>query len=307
MKSLSQPRVVLVRRKTAWEHLLERHATTGQAVFYLQSRGQDPGDVQRAHEAEHAAFAEVLQQLDSETRRVILERGDLDRFLFDPADRVLVVGQDGLVANVAKYLQGQPVAGINPLPQRYDGVLCPHSVRATAQVLAWFNDPAQTGFKLQGRTMVRARREDGQELLGLNELFVGHRSHQSARYRLSVGEQQERQSSSGFLLATGTGATGWALSIARQRDLVGLLPRPSEARAAWFSREPFPSRYTKTDLDSGSVTPGQSLELVSEMDDQGAVFADGMEDDRLEFVFGQRLTLDLAPKTLNLVVPLKQP
>lgn len=39
------------------------------------------------------------------------------------------------------------------------------------------------------------------------------------------------------------------------------------------------------------------------MDSEGAVFADGMEEDRLEFVFGQRLTLDIAPRTLNLVVP----
>lgn len=178
MKSSSQPRVVLIRRKTAWEHLLERHATLGQVVFYLQSRGQDPKALQGAHEREQEAFASVLQQLDSELRRVVLERGDLDRFLFDPQDRVLVVGQDGLVANVAKYLQGQMVAGINPAPERNDGVLCPHAVSVAPQLLAWFDDPKDATLVLQRRTMVRARREDGQELLGLNELFVGHRSHQ---------------------------------------------------------------------------------------------------------------------------------
>lgn len=41
-------------------------------------------------------------------------RGDLDRFLFEPDDIVLALGQDGLVANVAKYLDGQPVIGSNP-------------------------------------------------------------------------------------------------------------------------------------------------------------------------------------------------
>ena len=45
-------------------------------------------------------------------------RGDLDRFLFEPDDLVVIVGQDGLVANVSKYLDGQPVVGINPILNR---------------------------------------------------------------------------------------------------------------------------------------------------------------------------------------------
>jgi hypothetical protein len=48
---------------------------------------------------------------------------DLDRFLLDPEDIVVAVGQDGLVANVAKYVQDQPVIGVNPEPDRNPGVL----------------------------------------------------------------------------------------------------------------------------------------------------------------------------------------
>ena len=36
-----------------------------------------------------------------------------------------MVGQDVLVANVAKYLSGQPVIGVNPEPERNSGVLVP--------------------------------------------------------------------------------------------------------------------------------------------------------------------------------------
>ena len=50
---------------------------------------------------------------------------------------------------------------------------------------------------------VAAEADDGQRLLALNEVFVGHTSHQSARYRVTFGDAEERQSSSGVIVATG--------------------------------------------------------------------------------------------------------
>ena len=79
--------------------------------------------------------------------------------------------------------------------------------------------------------MAAARLDDGQELLALNEVFVGHASHQSARYTLALGERAERQSSSGLIVATGTGATGWAASIHRERHSGLALPAPEDDRA----------------------------------------------------------------------------
>ena len=67
--------------------------------------------------------------LRAEQRRTQIDRDDLERFLFAEDDLVIVVGQDGLVANVAKYLRGQPVLGVNPDPATYDGVLCRYGVK----------------------------------------------------------------------------------------------------------------------------------------------------------------------------------
>jgi len=55
--------------------------------------------------------------------------------------------------------------------------------------------------------MARARLNDGQELLALNDLFIGRRTHVSARYALRVGDYVEDQSSSGIIVSTGAGST----------------------------------------------------------------------------------------------------
>src|SRR5262249_10257864 len=142
-------------------------------------------------------------------------------------------------------------------------------------------------------TMVEVRLDDGQRLLALNEAFLGHRTHQSARYRIRVGGHGEagageRQSSSGVIVSTGTGATGWARSIHRQRAIAGsLLPEPTEPRLVFFVREAFPSKITGAGLDAGSITRGESLEIVSEMNEDGVIFGDGIETDRLDFSWGR--------------------
>jgi NAD kinase len=298
----NRPRLVVVTRKTPLDLLLERHGTYGQARFYLESRGQSIASAEETHARFQAGLARVQAAFPADERRVQLDRADLATFLFAPDDVLIVVGQDGLVPNVAKYLSGQLMLGINPDPERNDGILCPHAPQAVPRLLEWLETRSGPDFRVQERTMAVVEREDGQRLLALNEVFVGHRTHQSARYRLRVGGREERQSSSGLICATGTGSTGWARSIVHQRHLE-LAIAPEEPRLAWFVREPFPSISTAADLDFGLLGPDESLEVLSEMGEDGVIFGDGIEADRLDFVTGQRARLGLAQQRLNLLVP----
>ena len=304
VRGLDRPRLVVVTRKTQLEQLLERHGTHGQAQFYLESRGQTINWAEQSPERFVCALAQVQAAFPSDARRVRLERSDLATFLFAPDDVVVVVGQDGLVPNVAKYLDGQLVLGINPDPEKYDGILCPHPPSGMAPLLEWLAKTAREDrtFRIQQRTMALVQREDGQQLLALNEVFVGHHTHQSARYRLHVGEREERQSSSGIVCATGTGSTGWARSIARQRHL-DLSLQPEETGLAWFVREAFPSVSTDVDLDFGMLGAADALDVVSEMGEEGVIFADGIEADRLDFLTGQTARISVAAQRLHLVVP----
>ena len=240
----------------------------------------------------------MLGAVPAAWRTATVQRAELDRFLFAEDDVVVVLGQDGLVANVAKYLRGQPVVGLNPDPERISGALVRHAPQAAADMLA---DVAAGRAPIEARTMARAALDDGQELLALNEVFVGHRSHQSARYTLAVGADAERQSSSGLIVATGTGASGWATSINRQRPQPLALPAPTDPRLAWFVREPWPSPASATTLVAGLTERDGALRVTSELGDGGVAFGDGIEADHLALDWGQRLTITIADRTLNLV------
>jgi len=293
------PRAVVVTRPTEYEALLARHATREQARFFLEQRGRSLPEVAARHASREAALQAVSSGVPMRWRRTRIDRADLDRFLFGPEDVVVVVGQDGLVANVAKYLSGQPVLGVNPDRDLFDGVLVRHDAAAAGKLLV---AAAEDRVTLESRTMVEARLDDGQHLLALNEIFVGHRTHQSARYRIRFHDAEETQSSSGLIVSTGTGATGWARSIARLKRRDFKLPHPTESRLAFFVREPFPSRTTRTTIVEGTLADDDAVVVSSEMNELGTVFGDGIETDRLDFGWGMRLTVGIAPKRLNLIV-----
>lgn len=296
---LGRPRVVVVTRPTAYQLLLARHGTREQVRFFLATRGQTLDETEARQRNFDSARRALFAAIPSSWRQTSIERSDLHRFCFEPSDLVVALGQDGLVANVAKYLDGQPVIGLDGEPGRNAGVLVRHRVEDSADLL---HAAASGRARIQPRTMVDVELDDGQRLLALNELFIGHPRHQSACYRLRCGSRAERQSSSGVVVSTGTGATGWAQSIAHGRGLGRReLPRVDEPKLVFFVREAWLSPQTQTQLTLGFVTPDHPLELSSELED-GVVFGDGIEDDRLDFGWGRRAVIRIAATRLSLVV-----
>jgi hypothetical protein len=290
------PRAVVVSRRSELDELLARHGTRTAAAYFLRQRGRDMSDVDIRHKALTAALTTVGGAIPADWRRGHVDRDDLPRFLFGPEDIVLAVGQDGLVANVAKYLDGQPVIGVNPEPGVNPGVLAQHDALAMASLLR------SRILSMASRSMVVAELDDGQELFGLNEVYCGHSTHQSSRYILSTSDgRRERQSSSGVVVGTGTGATGWCRSIARAVKDAPALPAADERALCWFVREAWPSPATGVSATAGRLTGDERLEITCESE-RLVLFADGLEADRLELSWGQRVRIGLAARSLNLVV-----
>ncbi|MDQ6989720.1 MAG: hypothetical protein Q9M19_07545 [Mariprofundaceae bacterium] len=299
MIATSISRVVVVTRPTDYEQLLAQHATRSQAAFFLKSRGECLRHIEVQHEKLKHIVRVAKAMVPASCRLVHIDRSDLDRFLFEPSDSIVVIGQDGLVANIAKYLDGQPVLGVNPDPDLFEGILVPLHIGDLRCSLAAAVDRKA---HVQKRTLVQATLDDGQTLVALNELFIGHCSHQSARYRIFANQREEKHSSSGIIVSTGTGCTGWACSISDGRAKKIKLPKPDELQLVFFVREAFPSVTTGNTIAQGAITRKGKLVIRSEMNEGGVIFGDGMESDYITFNWGKSACIRVSEKRLSLVV-----
>ena len=303
-------KVVLVTRRTRLADLLTRLHTKGQAKFYLERAGLDFHDYEEEDDTYRRALDRVQAALHGAMKVHVIDRSLLSTYLFAASDVVLALGQDGLVANAAKYVGAQPLLGVNPDPARFDGVLLPFSVPQARPALEAL---------LEGRALVRsvtlaeAALRDGQRLLAFNDLYLGARTHVSARYRLAAPEgAPEAQSSSGVIVSTGAGSTGWVSSVFNMAQGVSrFLGAPGGAgvrldwedpRLLWVVREPFVSRHSSADHTAGYVRPGQALELESLMPSGGVIFSDGMESDCVAFDSGAVAAIRPAAQRAHLVV-----
>jgi NAD kinase len=298
-------KVVLVTRRTRLEELVARHHTVAQARFYVEHLGADFGDYQREHERYAAAKAAALEALEHHGRYQVIDRGFLPNFLFAPADVVLALGQDGLVANTMKYLDGQPLVGLNPDPARYDGVLLPFEAR---ELRALLPDVLGDHRPFRKVTMAQAVLTDRQVLYAVNDLFIGPKSHTSARYEIRQGKRAEVQSSSGIIVSTGLGSTAWMRSIVTGSAAIAgkkldYRPLPWDTDRLQFAvREPFPSKTSRAELVFGQVPRGQVLSLRSLMPENGVIFSDGIESDFLEFNSGTEASIAVAERYGRLII-----
>jgi hypothetical protein len=198
---------------------------------------------------------------------------------------------------------------VNPDATRFDGVLLPFAPTDLSPAL----ERVLAGkARARSVTLAEARLADGQRLLAFNDLFIGASSHVSARYRLHFGNNTETQSSSGIIVSTGAGSTGWLSSIFN--ETAGILaflggrterewPKMSweDRRLFFVVREPFASRHSQATIVAGAVAPDIPLVLESQMPAGGVIFSDGVEADHLDFNSGACATIGVAAERANLV------
>ncbi len=288
---MSAPRLVLVYRTTELDELTARHASEGALEFFLASRGRNLASLKDADFLQKSALEEVSAFLPEHWRLALVERSHLPRFLFEPDDFIVIIGQDGLVANVAKYLDQQLVAGVDP---KGAGQLCTTTVADVRHLL-----DGDSNTTVEARALVEAQVDDGQILTALNELYVGDQGHQSSRYVLSIDHNEETQSSSGVLVGTGTGSTGWLASLWKHTQPSFSLPQKDSTDLAYFVREAWPSATTQSDMTAGLISAETHLSLTA----MGSlvVFGDGMEKDRLALDWGQKVDIHVSDRKLHLI------
>ena len=294
--------IIVVRSKTRLEKLVERFNTKAQAKFYLERSGENFSAIEKEHEAFYLTLSSLNKLLYKLDKYKIIDRSFLPNYLFTEKDLIIGLGQDGIIANIAKYVKGQPIIGFNPNPKVYDGVLLPFVSMEEKQFFKILNGDFDTVKVI----MAKASFSDGQELLAFNDFFIGPKSHTSARYTIYYENQHEQQSSSGIIVSTGIGSTGWMSSVANMVNGISsseieMTLSPETERLLFAVREPFVSKMSAANICFGTIQTNQKLTVASNMIDNGLVFSDGVESDFISFNVGATVEIALASEKANLV------
>ncbi len=302
-------KIIIVTAKTRLDGLVEQFNTRGQAKFYLEHSGCDFDVYQAEHDAYYAGLDMVQKYSDVGLKVQMMDRSYLPSAMITKNDILVTVGQDGLVANAAKYAGGQPIIAVNPDPTRIDGVLSKISLVDYQPLL---HKTLEERYSIKAIVMAKISTSDGQELLAFNDFFIGVRSHVSSRYNITYNGQSERQLSSGIIVSTGAGSTGWISSLFNMNKALNEFlgePLKKGLKLGWDNeklifivREPFVSNQSGAKVCVGVVSREHPLVIESNNPSSGIIFSDGIEQDFLEFNSGQIATVNLADDKAHLIV-----
>ena len=300
---------IIIKNKTRLETLIERFNTKAQAKFYIERSGGDFNDYEKEHEIFHSSLSSVQRNLSTVLKNKIVERSFLPSFIFNNNQVIITVGQDGLVANTAKYVKQIPIVAVNPDQERYDGVLLPFN---TDNFILAIEKVITNKYSSKLTSFAEAKLNDGQRLLAFNDLFIGATSHVSARYKVTYNNKTEEHSSSGIIVSTQAGSTGWLSSIFNMSFGIHKFIEKDNSKKKYAKlkdnqlmfavREPFASKRTQIETAAGIVTGQSKLIIQSFMPNNGLIFSDGIETDFLKFNSGSIATIGIADEKANLVL-----
>ena len=308
-ESATFEKIVLVTRKTRLAELIERFNSLAQARFYIERASGNFAEYQAEDDAYHRSAEVVRKSIDLGLKVQQIDRSLVPTFTFLPRDIVITLGQDGLVANTAKYVAAQPIIAVNPDPQRFDGILLPFLPGEARNIV---EAVIASKCRIKKITLAQATLGDGQRLLAFNDLFLGPQTHVSARYRVHWHEVSEDQSSSGILVSTGAGSTGWVSSAFNMAAGIAAFSGASafkpirmsweDPRLLFVVREPFISRHSSANIVAGIIEREKTLTIESLMPSGGVIFSDGIESDYMQFNSGAKVVISVAKESAHLAV-----
>ena len=305
-------KLIIIHRPTRLDSLVAKFNTRQQAKFYIEHLNADFSDYEQEHERYYAELDHLSKIAQAIGKTQLVDWKYLPNFLFGKNDLVITIGQDGLVANTLKYLDEQKLIGINPDSGRWDGVLSQFSVEESdLMIRRALNDDVS----IKQVTKAKVQLSDNQVLYAVNDFFIGVKNHSSARYSITVNDEIENQSSSGIIVSTPLGRSGWMKSVlAGASGITNKLSKQAIAlkeknandwsrdQLTYAVREPFPSVNTSTKMVFGSIKQDTNFSVESKMGENGFIFSDGIQEDFLDFNYSVVANISIADTKGNIVI-----
>ncbi len=282
--------ILLSTRQTAYEYFKQQHDDLS-AILPREELEK----IIASHNTHYESLSHVRKVLENAGlpyQRVYQPYAAFEEF--KGRDLVISLGGDGTVLNTAHYIRdATPVLTVRSEPNSYGG-LCTidaKNFRAALERLLQDNFEIEDWTRLEGRF---GNRHD----LALNDILLGPKySPGAARYEICLGEEKEKQVSSGVIVSTGAGSTGWYVNIPGNE---GMFPKTSQ-ELRFIAREYRTNAGYR--LTRGKLLPGQFLEIKSLMNIDGIISFDGDTQKRMhDFSRGQTVKIGISDKPLSTIV-----
>lgn len=194
-------------------------------------------------------------------------------------DLIIVIGGDGTVLDMARFINNTPILAVNSSPSTSKGHFC----LTTAENFLENIEKIQEG-SIHPKQLTRIRIDvDNQTYRypALNDVLIAHQSPAAtSRYVIEVRGQAEEQKSSGVWICTGAGSTGAMMSAGGER-----MPM-DDRRLQYLVREPWAQCEYR--LLRGMIGT-EGISFVSRMM-HGRLYLDGRRLS-VKFLYGQRILL----------------
>lgn len=183
-----------------------------------------------------------------------------------PFQDVIALGGDGWVNNTSHFLTSQRMITINSDPEKSTGALSNFTVPSFK---AKFHELEKGIFTVEYWTRLQAR-HNGEPIwpLALNDVCItANDPFDMSRYVIDYRGIQEEQKTTGVLVSTGTGSTGWHRNVhtTQQRES-GIFSR--DAQIAKFTVREVPAKpYADYQIVGGILEKGERLRLISYIDE----------------------------------------
>ena len=256
---------------------------------------EDIAKLTASHQMHYKSFERVKNALSSAGipfQRVYMPYAAYDEF--QGRDLVISVGGDGTVLNTSHYvLDSTPVLTIKS-DTRSQGALCivqPSEIEEAIEKLIEGRFSQESWSRIEGKL---GNRTD----IALNEILIGNKyTPKAAVYEISLNGKTEKQMSSGLIITTGAGSTGFYSNIAGND---GKFPKTSGELRFIATAYKADANYR---MVKGKITPGESIEIRSFMNIEGIVSFDGDTQKRMnDFPRGSRVVVRVSDKPLNVIV-----
>ena len=287
--------VLAVYKSSLWQRLLENPSGLNDKQIDRQKILESHQEQQRALAEFKLAFPEATLVSRDEFRKRI-QNGDLNSF-----KAILALGGDNHIQWVSHWIDSSQIfIGVNSDPIYSAG----NTLQFTWHDLNGVRQHLLNGtYHLKPITRLEASLDNVKLPSALSEIFIGRQaSINTATLAEAMYDENTRFSelvrskSSGYLIASPMGSTGWTGKVLEEQFHFDPAIDTSKLGAIVVRREHFSG--ANNTMPARTLSSGDVLKLVSEMNDGGVISVDCDWDTQFEFNRGSQLVISIDPNPL---------